>query len=171
MKTADMHPLTERHLLLFGTIVQWFARYELLIHKLMANIIGTDANSIMLLTRSLDFSAKRRALFDLLRRRAIPLDQFDRLNEFFTVPQTLAALRDEIAHSAWVPGPAAGSIQPDWILRTPRSIKPFHGGGLLERDEDGLAYSLNTLEDAVRTLARNYERLSDYLVEIALMGP
>ena len=64
-------------------------------------------NSIMLLTRSLDFSAKRRALFDLLRRRAIPLDQFDRLNEFFTVPQTLAALRDEIAHSAWVPGPAA----------------------------------------------------------------
>ena len=43
--------------------------------------------------------------------------------------------------------------------------------GLLERDEDGLGYSLNTLEDAVRTLARNYERLSDYLVEIALMGP
>ena len=132
MKTADMHPLTERHLLLFGTIVHWFARYELLIHKLMANVIGTDANSIMLLTRSLDFSAKRRALFDLLRRRAIPLDQFDRLNEFFTVPQTLAALRDDIEHSAWVPGPAA-SIQRDAILRTPRSIKPLHAGSARTR--------------------------------------
>ena len=40
--------LTEEHLMLFGMITQWFARYELLIHKIIATVSGSDATSITL---------------------------------------------------------------------------------------------------------------------------
>jgi hypothetical protein len=69
--------LTERHLTLFGTIVQWFARYELLMQKIMATVIGLDSAAVILLTRGLTFDDKHRALLGLLRHRGIPLDQFD----------------------------------------------------------------------------------------------
>jgi hypothetical protein len=76
MKPIDDHNcLTERHLLLFGTIVHWFARYELLMQQIMAVVLQVESGCILLLTRDLDFSEKRQALFDLLRHRKIPLDQ------------------------------------------------------------------------------------------------
>ena len=56
MKKADLDCLTERHLLLFGTVIQWFARYEWLMQEVMATVAESDAGSIMLLTRGLDFS-------------------------------------------------------------------------------------------------------------------
>ena len=69
-----MDYLKDRHLLLFGKIVQWFARYELLMQQVMATVTGSDSASVMLLTRGLDFSGKRRALFDLLRHRTDRID-------------------------------------------------------------------------------------------------
>jgi hypothetical protein len=169
MKKVGIDHLTDRHLLLFGTIIQWFARYELLMQEIMASIAGTDSGAVMLLTRGLDFSSKRRTLLDLLRRSAIPLDQYDRLNEYLTVPHTLTPLRDDIAHSAWIPGPATNSIQPDWILRIPPGVRPLHGKGLFERKADTFSYSLESLGENVATLAANYARLSDYLQEIGLV--
>ena len=47
--------LTERHLTLFGTIVQWFARHELLMQEIMATVSGADSGSIILLTRDFRF--------------------------------------------------------------------------------------------------------------------
>ncbi len=69
--------LTKQHLLLFGIIIRWFARYELLMQEIMARVAGADCAAVMLLTRSLDFNAKRHALFHLLRHRTVPLDRFD----------------------------------------------------------------------------------------------
>lgn len=169
MEKARLDYLTERHLLLFGTIIQWFARYELLMQEVMAAVTGSDSACVMMLTRSLDFSGKRQALLDLLRHRSIPLDRYDRINEHLMVPHTLTPLRNDIAHSAWIPGPAANSIQPDWILRLPPSITPLRGEEFVERQEDQIAYSLEDLGEAVETLVANYERLSDYLHEVGLV--
>jgi hypothetical protein len=43
--------LTERHLMLFGTIVHWFARYEVLMQQIIATVIGSHLADVMLLTR------------------------------------------------------------------------------------------------------------------------
>ncbi len=170
MEQARLEHLTEQHLLLFGTIIQWFARYELLMQEVMGSVAGCDATSAMLLTRGLDFSGKRRALLDLLRHRDIPLDRYDRINEHLLVPHSLTPLRNEIAHSAWVPGPSPHSVQPDWILRVAPSVTPLRGEEFIEHPEDQMAYSLDELGEAVESLVANYERLSAYLRDIGLVS-
>ena len=169
MEKADLGCLTERHLQLFGAIIQWFARYEWLMQEVIATVTGSDSGSVMLLTRSLDFSGKRQALFDLLRHRGVPLDQYDRINAYLMVPHTFTRLRDDIAHSTWISGPSSNSIQPDWILRLPPSIRPLRGEGLIEREEDKVTYSLEELGETVDTLAANYEACFGYLQEIGLV--
>jgi hypothetical protein len=169
MKQIDLNCLSERHLLAFGTIVQWFARYELLTQEIMAMSIGADSGSIVLLTSGLDFSKKRQALLALLRHRDIPVDQYDEINKFLMVPHTLFPLRNDIAHSGWVVGPSSGWIQPDWILRLPPSVKPLHGYGLVEQEEEKSAYSLDEFGEIVETLCANYRSFVEYLREIGLV--
>jgi hypothetical protein len=169
MKKADLDCLTERHLLLFGKIIHWFARYEFLMQGVMATVTGSDSASIMLLTRGIDFNGKRRALLDLLRHRTIPLDRYDRINAYLMIPHTFAPLRHEIAHSTWIPGSSSSWIQPDWILRVPLGVTPFHGEDFVEQRDDKIAYSFEDLGEAVDTLAANYDNLYSYLHEIGMI--
>ncbi len=168
MTDTNLGCLSDRHLLLFGKIIQWFARYELLMQEIMAIVAGSDSGSVMLLTRGLDFTGKRLALFELLRHRTVPVDQYDRINHYLMIPHTLTPLRDDIAHSTWIAGPSSNWVQPDWILRLPPSIKPLHGTGFIEREDDKTAYSLADLEEATETLASNYQDFREYLQEIGL---
>jgi hypothetical protein len=170
MDRMDLNCLTERHLLIFGTIVQWFARYELLIQEIIAAAAGCDSGSIIVLTHDLDFRVKRQALLDLLRHRNIPLDQYDRINAYLMVPYTLASLRNNIVHSAWIAGPASSWVQPDWVRRLPPSVRPFQGNGLIESEQDKVAFSLEDLNESVETLATNYTGFSSYLREVGLTG-
>ena len=124
MNRAILGSLTERHLMLFGTIIQLFARYELLMQEIMTTVSGADPAAIMLLTHGLDFREKRRALLDLLFHWTVPVDQYDRIGAFLLVPEELTPLANDIAHSAWVSDQSSSWIQPDWILRTPASVKP-----------------------------------------------
>ncbi len=62
MKSGSQDCLTPQHLQLFGTIVQWFARYELLMQEFMAKLAGSETSSVMLLTRRLDFGGNWQAL-------------------------------------------------------------------------------------------------------------
>lgn len=168
--------LSEQHLLLFGAIIQWFAQYELLIQEVMATVAGADSASVILLTRSLDFSGKRLALLDLLRHWTIPLDQFDRVNGYLMIPHTFTPLWNDIAHSRWIPGESSSWIQPDWILCPPARVRALHydpaapSENFVERDEDKVAYSLDDLGEIVETLAGNYERFSNYLHEVELIS-
>jgi hypothetical protein len=170
MNQVDLSCLTERHLLLFGTIIQWFARYELIMQHIMATLMETDSGSVMILTRGLDFGGKRQALFDLLRHRNVPLDRYDEINRFLMVPHTLTPLRDDIAHSGWVTGPSSDGIQPEWVLRLPPSVKPLHGYGLVEREEDKITYSIDDFVEIIETLAGNYGDLIEYLHENGLVN-
>jgi hypothetical protein len=175
MKEMSLDCFTERHLLLFGTIIQWFARYELLMQDVMATVAGSDSASVMLLTRGLDFSRKWRALLDLLRHSTIPLNQFDRISDYLLVPHTLTPLRNNIAHSAWIPSSPPDSIQPDWILRPAPGIKPLRNDPsapsdkFVESDQAKIAYTLDSLTEPVEILAGNYESFSDYLHEVGLI--
>ena len=170
MKRVRLDYLTEQHLLLFGTIIQWFAQYEALMHEVMAKAAGCDSAAVMLLTRGLDFSGKRRALLDLLRHRSVPLDRYDRINDYLLVPHSLTPLRNDIAHSAWVPAKTPHWIQPDWILHLPPAVRPLHGDEFVERAEDKLAYSLQELGEAIEALVANYDGFAGYLREIGLLG-
>jgi hypothetical protein len=177
MNKMTMGCLSEQHLQLFGAVIQWFARYELLIQEVIATVTGTELASVILLTRHLDFSGKRIALLDLLRHWTIPLDQFDRVSEYLIVPHTLTPLCTDIIHSTWTPGASSSWIQPDWILRSPATVKALHNDpttpseNFVERDEDKVAYTLDDLSEIVQALATNHERFSDYLRDVGLVVP
>ena len=111
MNKAILGSLTERHLMLFGTIIQLFARYELLMQEVMTTISGAAPAAIILLTRNLDFRGKRQALLDLLRHWTVPVDQYDRVGAFLLVPEEMTPLRDDIAHAAWVSDQSSSWIQ------------------------------------------------------------
>lgn len=160
--------LSDQHLTLFGSIIRWFARYEQLILRLTAAIAGSDPSAVMILTRNLDFNDKRLALIDLLRHHGTPMDQYDRICDFLTIPGTFLRLRNDIVHSPWTSAPNPHLIQPVWIFRRQPGVKPLHGdpdaktGGYIERDEDKLDYSLEDLQTTVQTLAENYQTFAAF---------
>ena len=160
-KKMNSECLTERHLLLFGIIIQWFAQYELLIQKIMATISGSDLSTIILLTRNLDFDNKRQALLELLYHGKIPLNQYDRISIFLRVPHNFTSLRNHIAHATWVQSKILNSIQPNWILKIPESVEPLCS--------DFNAYSIDDFEHVAQTLATNHKQFLDYLLEISLV--
>jgi hypothetical protein len=161
--------LNDRHLLLFGTIVQWFARYERLMVEAMGQLAGVDSTSAALMTRELSFEEKRRALLNVLRYRKVPIDQYDRVCEYLRVPHALSALRDNIVHATWAAGRQANSVQPDWVLNVPPDVQPSLGGvdaEFIKGQDDKIGYTLDDLTEAARTLSLNYAALASYVKEV-----
>lgn len=162
--------LTERHLLLFGTIIQWFARYESLMQEIMATVSGADATSIKLLTDGIGFAEKRRALLNLLRHRAVPFDQIEQIQSYLQVVRTFAQLRDDIAHSVWITGQPQNLIWPAWLTHGPlTAVKPLHDLGkhmedFVEDKDDKVTYTLDDFADISESLATNYTGLREYAV-------
>ena len=168
--------ITEQHLLLFGTLIQWFARHEVLMQEIMAAISGADVTSIKVLTSGLSFTGKRDALFNLLHHRAVPLDQIDQIQNYLEVLHTFTPLRNDIAHSVWIEGKPQNSIWPAWLKAGPRTaIKATHVLGedpnaFIEDEEDKVTYTLDNLKETVGTLERNYADFQDYAAGIGLIS-
>lgn len=166
--------VTEQHLLLFGTIMQCFARYEVLMQEIMATVSSADATSIKLLTTSLSFAEKRDALFKLLCHRAVPLDQIDQIRSYLRIPSTFMPLRDDIAHSVWTDGIPQGSIWPTWLSHSaPTAVKPLHDIGghakaFVEDDADKTTYTLDDLKEISHRLAVNHSGLEAYAAGVGL---
>lgn len=175
MRRDSADCLSERHLLLFGSIIHWFARYERLMLEIAASVAGSDYAAMLLLTRGLDFEGKRQSLLDLLRHREIPLDHYDRIYGFLGVPQASMQLRNDIAHSTWISVPYSGWIQPEWVLHPPPRVKPRRtdpgasADKFVETEEDKIGYSIGDLEEAAANLAANHANFADYLREIRLI--
>jgi hypothetical protein len=135
----DNQGLSERHLLLFGSIANWFARYE----RLMAEAMASSPEpiffvSVALMTRRLSFEEKRRALLNIFR-------------------------------STWVVHRELNSIQSDWILKLPPSIRPSLGAlddDLIKGEDEKVGYTIDDLTDVVRSLSLNYAAFADYIKEI-----
>ena len=165
MGSVHSEVLTERHLAMFGAILQCFARYELTIENAIAGVLQTDASSVGILMRQLDFTAKRLALLELLRERSIPGDQWERIFAHLSLPSCHVGLRNHIAHSTWRASPEPKSIQPNWILRWAPGIEPAH---LRPNSDDG-AYTVEMLSEIATNLAIGHERFLSYLAEAGLM--
>jgi len=176
MSTHPANCLTDRHLLLFGAIVQCYARYELLIQAIIVHVTGSDAATVLLLMCDSDFNTKRRTVLDLLRHRSIPMDQYDRVGEYLMVAHTHTGLLHDIAHANWVLSASSDSVQPDWILHPRESIKPLRDDPLapdkpyIEREEDKIAYTLEDLDDIRHRLEENRRWFSDYLLVAHLVS-
>jgi len=144
--------------------------------KIMATVSGADVTSIKLLTSGLGFTEKRDALFNLLRHRAVPLDQIDPIQSYLEALQTFTPLRNDITHSVWIEGKPQNSIWPVWLKAGPlTAIKPAHniGGGtkyFIEDEEDKVTYTLDKLREIVGTLERNYVNFQEYAAGIGLIS-
>ncbi len=158
--------LTDHHLMLFGSIAQWFAQYELTMQRAIAGMLRIEVSSAVLLTRELDFTQKRATLLDLVKERALPDDSWERIFAYLAIPTTRALLRDQIMHSTWRKSPEPTSIQPNWILRLPPGIEPTYRSPI----SDDSSYSVDLLGEIVRDLAENHERFVTYLVEEGLIS-
>jgi hypothetical protein len=88
---------------------------------------------------------------------------------------TFVPLLNDILHSAWIAGGSPHSIQPDWILCLPSTIKAMHAdvdtppGSFIENDQDRTHYSVDDLADIAEDLAMNHEPFSGYLREVGLI--
>jgi hypothetical protein len=175
MSAAPSDCITERHLMLFGAIVRWFARHEVLMQRIIATVIGSHLTDVLLLTKALTTGEKRMALLGLLRHRGIPLDRFDAVYKYLIILETFSSLVSDIEHSEWIAGKASRSIQPDWILRPKPTIKPVHSGedggsqGFLEDYDDKVEYTLEQLTGIAETLAGNYQGFSAYCRSVGLL--
>ena len=175
MNTATSARLTERHLTLFGAIVHSYARYELLMQRIMAKAIGADGSAVILLTRTMTFTQKRDALLALLRHRRVPLDQIDAIRDCLKLPSRMRTLCDDIRHSDWTAGASKDSIQPAWIFNLSPTIKPLHRTGdtnsedFLEDDDDRTEYTLDELVVIAERLVENYGAFLDFVRETHLI--
>ena len=168
--------ITDQHLMLFGAVIQWFARHEVLMEEIMASLSGADATSIKLLTSGLNFTEKRDALFNLLSHRAVPLDQIDRMQRYLVVLRTFTPLRNDIAHSAWIKGKPDNLISPAWLSHgSLKAVKPEHEIGeqakvFIEHYEDQVTYTLDNLKETVERLEINYVGFQEYAAGIGLLS-
>ena len=168
--------ITEQHLMLFGTITQCFAQHKSLMQEVMAAVSGADVTSIRLLTHALNFNQRRDALFNLLRHRAVPLNQIDQIRNYLQILQTYNALRHDIAHATWIDGKPNNSIRPLWLTHGPvAAIRPVHDTDgdtkpFIEDDDDRATYTLNDLREIGGNLATNCAEFRDYLVKVNLMA-
>jgi len=166
MAETQQDCLTERHLAMFGRIIHWFARYETVIDRVIAELAGSDVACMAVLTRNHGFAAKRLALLDLMRLRELPSDRWERVHAYLAVPDGQASLRDAIAHSTWIAAPGPHSIQPNWVLRQASAVEPMN-----QRPgaTGAVTYSLDDLGQIVGALADNCARLTSYLQEEGLL--
>jgi hypothetical protein len=167
---------TDQHLMLFGTVTQSFAQHESLMQEIMAAVSGADVTSIRLLTRGLNFNQRRDALFNLLRHRAVPIDQIDQIRNYLQILQTYNALRHDIAHATWIDGKPKNSIRPLWLTHGPvAAIRPVHDTDndtkpFIEDDDDRATYTIDDLREIGVNLTTNCAEFRDYLVKVDLMS-
>lgn len=160
--------LTDRHLLLFGRIVQSFARHEALMEEIMATVSGADPTSVKLMTSHLPFGWKRATMLGLLRHRGVPLDRVDDVQSFFDPLHTMSHLRDDIAHSAWSQAEPNTTIWPSWLSASPRTaVKAVHdigpGKTYFEDFPERFTYTLEQLAEIADGLDQNETALRQYL--------
>jgi hypothetical protein len=175
MSAAASGSLTERHLTLFGAIVHGYARYELLMQRIMARAIGADGSAVILQTKTMTFIQKREALLALPRHRRVPRDQVDAIRDCLKLPSKMRTLRDDIKHSDWTAGESKDSVLPAWIFNRPTTIKALHrtpdtnSVDFMEDDDDRTEYTLDELAVIVENLAKNYAAFHDFVSETYLI--
>ena len=164
------HPpvLTNAHYQVFGIIVSLYAKAEDGFRTALALLLGTSVEAVTLLCAPYSASSLR----DVLKSTAkLTLVEGPALNKLLTLigdPQTIAKLRNHIAHSQWQAGSTQSSIQPVYGDVRQGKFRMFGWGG-------------NTIEYSTADLTRLHDlainlnaALFDFLIseefEQALVG-
>lgn len=172
--TARVH-ITDQHLVYFGSIVQLYARHELLMQEIMATVSGADVTSIRLLTSGFNFVQKQDALFNLLRHRVVPIDQIDQIRNYLQMPQTYVPLRNDIVHSTWTDALPQNAVRPLWLTHGQMAaLKPVHdldqgSKEFIEDYQDKATYTLEDLKEISENLAMNFSGFRDYITRVNLV--
>jgi hypothetical protein len=174
-QTARVH-ITDQHLVFFGTIVQLYARHEVLMQEIMATVSGADVTSIRLLTTGFNFPEKQVALFNLLRHRVVPIDQTDQIRNYLQMPNTYLSLRNDIVHSTWTDALPQNAVRPLWLtLGSQAALKPVHdidkgSKEFIEDYDDKVTYTLDDLREIGENLAMNFTGFRDYITKVNLVS-
>jgi hypothetical protein len=172
-QTARVH-ITDQHLVFFGTIVQLYARHEVLMQEIMATVSGADVTSIRLLTTGFNFPEKQAALFNLLRHRVVPIDQIDQIRNYLQMPNTYISLRNDIVHSTWTDALPQNAVRPLWLTHgSQAALKPVHdidkgSKEFIEDYQDKVTYTLDDLREIGEKLAMNFAGFRDYITKARL---
>ena len=176
MSQASRVHITDQHLVFFGTIVQLYARHEVLMQEIMATVSGADVTSIRLLTIGFNFPEKQAALFNLLRHRVVPIDQIDQIRNYLQMPNTYLSLRNDIVHSTWTDALPQNAVRPLWLTHGAQAaLKPVHdidkgSKEFIEDYQDSVTYTLNDLREIGENLAMNYTEFRDYMAKVNLIA-
>jgi hypothetical protein len=137
--------LSDEHVRAFGSITAYWANYEALLETIIVAVYGLDEARGRAFTATLNYAGKR----DMLRAMAAAKENkkdnkasafYEVIEEVLDKAQSLADLRNLVAHALWRPG------------KRPRAIEPLiHGarGEAQSRSRDGKSrdYTSDDLHD------------------------
>jgi hypothetical protein len=154
-----------QHLRIFGAIIQYFARLELLMTSIVAQLLQISMTDSMIMMAGVGYAAKRAALLSILENHDVPLDRKTKIIKFLDEFHKHNNLRNNIAHNSWLEGRRPNSIKPGLVI--------VRGGkgrfiGVEDNEPD------MTFEDfsvAMCELGNLYNAFLDYLEPIGLLTP
>jgi hypothetical protein len=111
-----VHSFKPEHFIVFGLIITSFARLEWLIQITIAGVGNLDFGKILIVTRSMPYSAKRDTLYALMNNLNMPVDHKKHIEDFLDEANKINPLRNNIAHAIWCDGSRPGSIKPMTII-------------------------------------------------------
>lgn len=128
----------------------------------------------MILTHNLTFDEKRDALVTLLLDWRVPVDHINMIRAYFLRLEPLDAVRGDIEHSAWTPGPTSGSIIRGSVRQRPLEntraeeqwLKDFEQTGHMETR----GYDLELLAEIAETLDINLKAFEAYVRKVGLIN-
>ena len=159
----EIYVLGERHHLIFGTIVQHFARFERLVEVAIARILGAQFPLVAIVVSGLGYSAKCEALTSLLGVVSGPAECADAITSALAEFKKYVPLRNAIAHHPWKEG-----TRPQTIKHLSVSSR---GGKAIWRgmEDDDRDYTIDELIDIADRLLETHDKLVAYFVETGLM--
>ncbi len=152
-----------QHLMAFGAIIQWFARYEFLMQAAMAGILGADLGSVVVVTAGLSYNGKRDALLSLTNLTDLAPEKGRQIKAHLDSMHKHSALRNAIAHSIWVPGSRDNAVKPMRII-TKGGV-----GKTIGHDEGETDHTPEELLQAVSEIAVLYREFADYLISARIV--
>lgn len=163
MSKNSLYPVSPEHMVGMGMIVQFFARHELLMTKLMSKIIGCKELDIVFLMSGLGYQGKRDAVLSVLVNSTMPKDQKDKINSYLDELNSYKNLRNNAAHSAWVDGKRNGSIKPMFFSARGGSAKLI---GFKHNEKD---YTPDELIAAGTKISELHDNFRNYLMGVGLL--
>lgn len=147
----------------FGTIVQWFARHEYLMEVIAANLSGCPIANAAFFMAETGYAGKRNITKSLISLSSLEPKKQERLQWLLGQLHKHNQLRNAIAHNTWCEGTRSGSIKPLGIrVRTGKAEIT----GIDPSEPD---HTTAELWAAADDLAKNYNQLRDYLVELEFL--